>query len=113
MQRIVLQTPGMLFKVPGLPQACETALPLRPAMGQPQDFSILILHAMAWLLHNVMFLYTGSDGIKRLKDGNTSQCRNSPHAVTLGQAASTLGWVGGDKALDMLYLSYYELLLWL
>jgi len=36
MQRIVLQPPGMLFKAPGLPQACETALqhPLRPTTGQ-------------------------------------------------------------------------------
>lgn len=49
MQRIVLQTPGMLYKVPGLPQACETALqhPLRPATGQSQEFGTLhVLHAL-------------------------------------------------------------------
>lgn len=59
-----------------------------------------------------MFLYIGSDGIKRVKDGKTSEGRNSPDTVTLEQAAPMLGWVGGDKALDALYSRYYELL-WL
>lgn len=39
----------MLFEVPGLPQACETALqhPLRPAIGPSQEFGTLhVLHAM-------------------------------------------------------------------
>lgn len=53
-----------------------------------------------------MFLYIGSDGIKRLKDGKTSQGGNSSDTVPLGQAAPVLGWVGGHKALDMLYSRY-------